>query len=126
MTKRDIKLCPLCDFPTRDTKLIYVDNKNDFKFVQCPNCELFYQPTYLTEVGVVKYYSKKYKHALVSTEYAKTTSRKISFDRFGIEVLGQIPERSKVLDIGCGAGGSSLYLRNTRGCQVECVELSPI
>ena len=31
----------------------------------------------------------------------------------------------RVLDAGCGVGGSSRYLAHTYGCQVEAIDLTP-
>jgi SAM-dependent methyltransferase len=40
------------------------------------------------------------------------------------ELIG-ITKNMRVLDAGCGVGGSSRYLAHTYGCQVEAIDLTP-
>jgi SAM-dependent methyltransferase len=39
--------------------------------------------------------------------------------------LAQIRDSDRVLDIGAGLAGSARLLASTRGCRVDCIELSP-
>ena len=39
--------------------------------------------------------------------------------------LAQIRAEDHVLDVGAGLGGSARLLASTRGCRVDCIELSP-
>lgn len=39
---------------------------------------------------------------------------------------GQVSHPSKILDVGCGVGGSSLYLANKFGAEVTGITLSPV
>ncbi len=39
--------------------------------------------------------------------------------------LVSIAEHTRVLDAGCGVGGSGRYLTNTYGCRIEAIDLTP-
>lgn len=43
-----------------------------------------------------------------------------------IASLVNLNEQSRVLDIGCGYGGPARYLAKTRGCHVDCLNLSEV
>jgi methionine biosynthesis protein MetW len=44
--------------------------------------------------------------------------------RFEI-IASRVPQGSRVLDLGCGAGAMLEYLRDRRGCSVQGVEIDP-
>lgn len=63
-------------------------------------------------------------HYGVWDEDTKTLAESVLNSNFRLMNLGEIKSSDRVLDAGCGIGGSSIYLAINKGCRVEGITLS--
>ncbi|MEZ4935052.1 MAG: class I SAM-dependent methyltransferase [Saprospiraceae bacterium] len=63
-------------------------------------------------------------HYGVWDESVKTLSEAIVNTNAQLAAMGQISQADKVLDAGCGVGGSAIFLAKKYGCEVKGITLS--
>ena len=130
-------VCYLCGV---DSRVRFITAEDDltgkpgrFRFVRCNNCGLVYQNPRFDIEKIKEYYDDQYiAHRKQSNWGAATRFFNATMDRLDRK-KGQIAsrfvplnERSKVLDVGCGAATFLLQLQKLYGCSVTGVDFKDL
>ena len=130
-------VCYLCGV---DSHLRFITAEDDltgkpgrFQFVCCSNCGLVYQNPRFDIEKIKEYYDDQYiahrkqSNWGVLTGFFNATMDKLDRNKNGIvSRFIHLNQRSKVLDVGCGAATFLLKMENLYGCSVTGVDFKDL
>jgi len=120
--------CPTCG---QDANRSLLFKEGEIGFYSCANCSLQFASPRFTEAAMLKIYGDEhfthdYKEFRSWTyeEWVEKGDRSYIVSKKKIELIQEyLPERSRILDVGCSIG-LTVLLANKQGFEAEGVELS--